>query len=83
VAGGKWLQRTIFSGLAFTRPPRLKLIRWLRGHSVSGRRYEPLWNPQINLGDDTIYLGFRDLMEARVANAFINAELSPQKVRIA
>jgi hypothetical protein len=59
-----------------------KLIRWLRGHKIGRRKYEPLWCPQINLRDNKTYLGFRDLMEARVANAFIEqAGLSPQKVR--
>jgi uncharacterized protein (DUF433 family) len=58
-----------------------KLIRWLRGHVLDDRVYKPLWRSQIRLDDDKIYLGFRDLMEARIADAFINAELSPQKVR--
>jgi uncharacterized protein (DUF433 family) len=61
--------------------PSGKLIRWLRGHVVKHVEYRPLWTPQIDLGDGKVYLGFRDLMEARVANAFIKAGLSPQKVR--
>lgn len=61
--------------------PAQKLIRWLRGHAYRGIGYQPLWPPQIKLGDDKVYLGFRDLMEAKVADAFISAGLSPQKVR--
>jgi uncharacterized protein (DUF433 family) len=61
--------------------PAGKLIRWLRGHAVDGAEYEPLWSSQVDLGDGKTYLGFRDLMEARVADAFINAGLSAQKVR--
>lgn len=58
-----------------------KLSRWLRGHQGSGRFYEPLWKPQVDLGDGSLHLGFRDLIEARTANEFINAGLSPQAVR--
>ncbi len=60
-----------------------KLTRWLRGHTVRGQWYEPLWQPQVDLGDDKIYLSFRDLLEARVASRFIKEGLSPQKVRLA
>jgi uncharacterized protein (DUF433 family) len=63
------------------RVPRL--TRWLSGHSVRGQWYEPLWRPEVDLGDDKIYLSFRDLLEARVASRFIAEGLSPQKVRLA
>jgi uncharacterized protein (DUF433 family) len=65
--------------LVQVRPSRIG--RWLRGHSVAGQHYEPLWQPQIDLGDDGIFLGFRDLQEVRVAAAFIAGGLSPQRVR--
>jgi uncharacterized protein (DUF433 family) len=61
--------------------PAAKMVRWLRGHDTPEARYPPLWRPQIDLGDERVYLGFRDLMEVRVANAFIERGLSPQKVR--
>jgi uncharacterized protein (DUF433 family) len=61
--------------------PAGKITRWLRGHDLKGRYYEPLWEPLVDLGDDGIFLGFRDLMEVRVAAAFIAKGLSPQKVR--
>jgi uncharacterized protein (DUF433 family) len=61
--------------------PAAKLIRWLRGHTVGDHPYERLWPSQIELDDNRTYLGFRDLMEARVAAGFIDAGLSPQKVR--
>jgi uncharacterized protein (DUF433 family) len=57
--------------------PSAKIVRWLRGR----RPYQGLWRSQIDLGDNRVYLGFRDLMEVRVANAFIERGLSPQKVR--
>lgn len=58
-----------------------KILRWLRGHEISGKHYDPLWEPQVNLGDQGIALGFRDLVEIRVAAAFIERGLSAQKVR--
>jgi uncharacterized protein (DUF433 family) len=58
-----------------------KIIRWLHGHDIADQHYEPLWRPQVDLKDGHVYLGFRDLMEVRVANAFISRGLSAQKVR--
>lgn len=58
-----------------------KIIRWLRGHVIDNRRYDFLWNSQVDLKDGKVYLGFRDLMEVRVVNAFIERGLSPQRVR--
>jgi len=58
-----------------------KISRWLRGHTAQGKLYEPLWAPEINLGDERVYLGFRDLMEVRVADAFIRAGVSAIRVR--
>jgi uncharacterized protein (DUF433 family) len=60
-----------------------KIVRWLRGHSIGNHVYEPLWSPQIDIGDGRTYLGFLDLIQARVAAAFIDQGLSPQKVRSA
>jgi uncharacterized protein (DUF433 family) len=65
------------------RMPPAKLSRWLRGHKIGNKFYEPLWQPEVSLGDDRVFLGFRDLMEARVANAFISAGVSAIKVRTA
>ena len=60
-----------------------KIARWLRGHRVGGHGYESLWAPQFSLGDGRIYLGFRDLMEARVTDKFISHGVSAQRVRAA
>lgn len=67
--------------LAGTAPAQL--ARWLRGYSVGGKRYPALWAPQVDLDDGKLYLGFRDLMEARVARAFIAEGVSPQTIRAA
>lgn len=58
-----------------------KLSRWLHGHDAKGRHYEPLWQPQIDIGDDRVYLGFRDLIEARTVQAFLKEGLTPQFIR--
>lgn len=63
--------------------PAAKISRWLRGHRIGERGYEPLWTPQVDLDDGRIYLGFRDLMEVRVADKFIHYGISSQRVRAA
>jgi hypothetical protein len=60
-----------------------KISRWLRGHEANGRKYAPLWESQVDLNDGHAYLGFRDLMEVRIANKFISYGISPQRVRSA
>lgn len=61
--------------------PAGKLSRWLRGYGSGARQHEGLWTPQIDIGDDRVYLGFRDLMEARTVSAFAESGLSPQFIR--
>jgi uncharacterized protein (DUF433 family) len=62
--------------------PARKIVRWLTGHEANGKRYEPLWRPQVELEDGSIILGFRDLMEVRVADAFIRWGLPSLRVRL-
>jgi uncharacterized protein (DUF433 family) len=50
---------------------------------ANGRPYKPLWKSQIDLGDGHTYLGFRDLMEIKVAAEFIRHGLSAQRIRAA
>lgn len=59
----------------------VKLTRWLRGHKIGSQYYEPLWTPEVDIGDERVYLSFRDMMEARVASALIERGISSQKVR--
>lgn len=63
--------------------PAGRITRWLRGHEIGGKHYEALWEPEVNLGDDRVFLGFRDLMEVRVADAFIKNGVSAIRVRAA
>jgi hypothetical protein len=58
-----------------------KIARWLRGHQIREKIYAPLWTPEIDLGDGRVFLGFRDLMEVRVAEAFIREGVPPVRVR--
>lgn len=60
-----------------------KIGRWLRGHQIGERPYERLWVPEIDLGDGRVFLGFRDLMEVRVADAFIAHGVSAVRIRSA
>ena len=61
--------------------PAGKIRRWLSGHTVRGLHYERLWKPQVELDDNKLYLGFKDLMELRAASRFIAHGVSPQQVR--
>lgn len=63
--------------------PPAKISRWLRGHQVKGKQYDPLWTPEVSLDDGQTFLGFRDLMEVRVAAAFIGHGISAQRIRAA
>ena len=63
--------------------PAPKIARWLRGHHIGPRQYASLWTSQVDIGDGRVYLGFRDLMEVRIADKFIHYGLSPQRVRSA
>ncbi|TWH35447.1 hypothetical protein L611_001300000760 [Aminobacter sp. J15] len=63
--------------------PASRIFRWLRGHEAAGKQYEPLWDPEVTLDDGRLVLGFRDLMEARVADAFIRQGVSAIRVRAA
>jgi hypothetical protein len=58
-----------------------KLIRWLNGYVRGGREYPPLWTSQIDLGDGHVYLGFRDLMEARIADQFVRLGIPALHIR--
>jgi uncharacterized protein (DUF433 family) len=45
------------------------LRRWLQGYDHHEKFERPLWLPQYEVSDDGLYLGFRDLIEARVVYA--------------
>ncbi len=56
--------------------PNQSLYRWLRGYewkdqSQNVRKSDPLWAAQYEISDEGVFLGFRDLVEARVVNALV------------
>jgi uncharacterized protein (DUF433 family) len=67
---------------ALTHVEAPKIRRWLCGHSIGDKSYPALWKSQLEKFDvEQLCLSFLDLVQLRVAKAFIEAGLSPQKVR--
>jgi len=67
---------------ALTHIPASKIRRWLCGHVIGDKDYPALWRSQLEKFEmEELYLSFLDLVQLRVAKAFIDAGLSPQKVR--
>ena len=68
---------------ALTHIPVKRIRRWLRGHRIGEDNYPALWRSQLEKFDidDGLYLSFLDLVQLRVADAFITEGLSAQKVR--
>lgn len=65
--------------------PAATLRRWLRGYQFggeeTGRWSPPLWASDVKTETGELYLGFRDLIEARVVQAFLTAGASLQSIR--
>jgi len=61
------------------------LRRWLLGYdhdANDGKHFHsPLWQLQYELQDDEIFLGFRDLIEARIVYALRRSGISLQAIR--
>jgi len=65
-----------------THIPAPRIRRWLCGHSIGDKDYPALWHSQLEkFGIEQLSLSFLDLVQLRVADAFIRQGLSPQKVR--
>lgn len=68
-----------------TRIPSLNIRRWLGGydytHKGQIRHMGPLWKPQLPANNNHIELGFRDLIELRFVQAFLDAGLTLNTVR--
>ncbi|WP_139024866.1 hypothetical protein [Bradyrhizobium sp. STM 3843] len=68
------------AALTHVEPPKIR--RWLCGHVIGDKTYPALWKSQLEKFDmEQLHLSFLDLVQLRVAKAFIEAGLSPQKVR--
>lgn len=70
-----------------TRVPAATFRRWVFGYArvrTSGRvEYQPIAKPEIGRIDGTYAVGFRDLLEARVVQAFRKAGVSWKIIRLA
>lgn len=71
------------SRLTGVSPQRIR--RWLRGYTFvsCGSRHTspPVWQPELPEIDDRLALGFRDLMEVRFVDAFIQRGVTWQTLR--
>lgn len=76
---------TVPEASRLTRVPARNIGRWLGGyhHSNRGRSVEipPLWTPQIPRLGDRLELRFRDLVEVRFVQAFVDAGLGLKTIR--
>lgn len=75
---------TVPEASRLTGVSRARIRRWLAGHEFGKarrRRSEPVWQAQLKPIQNTIALGFLDLMEVRFVQAFVNAGLSLVKIR--
>lgn len=57
------------------------LRRWLLGYDHNGVRERPLWQPQYKVDEDGLYMGFRDLIEARIVNALRREQIGLPTIR--
>lgn len=57
------------------------LRRWLIGYQHDGKDEPNLWQPQYALSDEGLFLGFRDLIEARIVNALRDRRIGLQTIR--
>lgn len=57
------------------------LRRWLLGYDHNGVHESPLWNPQYALDDEGLFIGFRDLVEARIVNALRKERIGLPTIR--
>lgn len=73
---------TPIEAAALTHVEAPKIRRWLCGHVIGGQTYPALWKSELEKFEvKQLHLSFLDLVQLRVAKAFIEAGLSPQKVR--
>lgn len=76
---------TVPEAARLLRIPARNIARWLGGYvrGTKGERVNipPLWTPQLPRVGDHIELGFRDLIELRFVQAFLNAGLGLNSIR--
>ncbi|HWA85894.1 MAG TPA: DUF433 domain-containing protein [Opitutus sp.] len=64
-----------------------RIRRWLKGYGFKTRKARhhspPVWNGQLDPIEGKLAIGFRDLMEIRFVNAFLDAGVSWKTMRAA
>ncbi|CAH0496698.1 DUF433 domain-containing protein [Novosphingobium sp. CECT 9465] len=62
--------------------PARNLRRWLSGYDHDGKHEAPLWHPQYDIEDDeSLIIGFRDLVEARIVNSLRGLRIGLPTIR--
>lgn len=76
---------TVSEASRLIKTPARNIHRWLGGysHKNNGRvtAIPPLWTPQLPRFDDQMEIGFRDLIELRFVQAFLDAGLGLKTIR--
>lgn len=69
---------TVSEASVLTGVSRDCIRRWLRGYRSAqrGRKYSPLWKPQLPALDGKAALGFFDLIEVKFVGAFLDQGVS-------
>ena len=61
--------------------PPVNIRRWLGGYTFRDSHSMPLWEPQLARNGNHIELGFRDLIELRFVQSFLDAGLGLLTIR--
>lgn len=76
---------TVPEAARLLRVPARNVNRWLGGYTYTSKGVEtempPLWQPELPAFGNHIELGFRDLVELRFVNAFLEAGLGLLTIR--
>lgn len=76
---------TVPEAARLIRMPAVNIRRWLGGYGFTsgGKRVQmpPLWSPELPANDAHLELGFRDLIELRFVNAFVEEGVDLRIIR--
>lgn len=72
---------TVPEAARLLKMPARNINRWLGGYSYKKGNMPPLWTPELPSFENHLELGFRDLIELRFINAFVDAGLGLKTIR--
>jgi uncharacterized protein (DUF433 family) len=76
---------TVPEAARLIKAPARNIRRWLGGYSHNNKgivtKISPLWTPQLPRFDERLEIGFRDLIELRFVQAFLDAGLGLKTIR--